>query len=184
MRILLAALLATACAPATPECVSTTECGMLQACLAGSCEEVACRGSSDCALQTFCDLDTYTCEPGCSTSDDCFIGDRCDVTTATCVARECRNTQLDCYLGERCNTATGACEVDPAPYCRRCSSSEQCGGGNAVCGQLRDSGPGYCFLECSPEAVDPCPAGLQCSAQVTQLGEPDGFRCVGLCDEG
>lgn len=169
-----------ACQPPGAPCTTTATCGPTQACLADQCVEVECRSGADCALEQFCSTEDYTCQPGCSTSDDCLIGDRCDALTATCVPRSCTDTQLHCSLGERCNTATGVCELDPSGHCAPCSDSRQCGDGG-ICVQIDGRG-GNCILPCSPEAFDPCPAGLQCSAQSTIDGQPDGFRCVGLCN--
>ncbi|MCB9664473.1 MAG: hypothetical protein H6732_10180 [Alphaproteobacteria bacterium] len=177
MRWLAAVVFALSCAPAAPECTSTTECGDFQACVAGFCEDVDCRSSKDCGLETFCSLETHACEPGCATSDDCFVGDRCDPITSTCVQRTCANTQLDCALGERCDAATGTCQQDPAPHCKRCRRSDQCGPTGICAATSEFATTGHCFLECSPEAFDPCPAGLQCS------GSPEGgFHCVGACE--
>ncbi len=180
MRAMWFLLLVGSCSTPGVPCESTATCGDLQACLDEVCRDVECRAASDCALESWCNPETYACEPGCSTSDDCLVGDRCDVTTNTCQPRSCTNTQLDCDLGDRCNTATGECEKDPAPHCKVCSDDEQCGP-NGACLRLVANQPPHCAIDCSPEAFDPCPAGLQCSAQITRDGEPDGFRCVGLC---
>lgn len=179
--LLIAALQVSSCQAPGATCTSTAECGATQACLKERCREVECRASGDCGIEAFCNLETYTCDAGCATSDDCLVGDRCDVPTSTCVARACTETQLDCDLGERCNPATARCEEDPEPYCKRCSSDQECGP-TGVCGRVTMSGQPRCFLTCSPESFDPCPAGLQCSFQQTPDGQDDGFRCVGLCD--
>ena len=172
--------LGLSCKPAGVPCETTATCGELQACLDEVCRDVDCLANTDCALESYCDAELFTCLPGCSTSEDCIIGERCDVTTNTCVPRSCRDTQLDCELGQRCDQATGTCKKDPGDHCRPCSGDGQCGPEGA-CMRISSDDRAYCFLRCSPEAFDPCPAGLQCSAQITIDGEPDGFRCVGLC---
>jgi hypothetical protein len=164
--------------PGVP-CTSTAECGELQACIEERCEDVACLASTDCEIETWCNPASYTCEPGCSTSDDCIVGDRCDTIARRCVSRSCRDTQLDCDLGERCTD--GVCERDPEPYCEPCNRNEDCGP-TGICAALTDSRRGYCILECSPEAFDPCPAGLQCSFQQSSIDDVGEFRCIGLCD--
>lgn len=177
---LLIAAQVLSCQPAGIECTTTAQCGGLQACIQDRCREVECVAASDCDLEFYCSNETFTCEAGCATSDDCFVGDRCDVETNTCVPRTCDDTQLDCDLGERCDTATRTCVQDPAPHCKPCRSDQACGA-SGVCAVLSTTGQAYCILECSPEAADPCPAGLQCSAQVDEQGNPAGHRCVGHC---
>ncbi len=174
-------LSASSCGPPPSPCASTSQCDPLQACIDERCLDVDCLSNTDCSLNAFCNPETYTCDPGCSTSDDCKIGQRCAAELRQCVPRECRDTQLDCDLGERCNLATGECERDPLPYCEPCGNDDVCGA-TGICARLDMTGPGNCLLSCSPEAFDPCPAGLQCSQSSTADGQPDGFRCIGLCD--
>lgn len=181
MRHLLLLVLLAGCDKGTP-CQSDLTCGEMQACVPaqngqGYCEDVDCLSSLDCELENFCNLDTHTCDPGCEFSTDCLTADRCDAVTATCVERRCTDTQRDCDVGERCNTSTGQCQVDPAPHCQPCSSSTQCGSEGECWGLVENAG-GFCLLSCSPEAFDPCPAGLQCTFV------EDGYHvCVGLCHE-
>jgi hypothetical protein len=162
------------CGPPKAPCESTVSCGELEACIFEKCTPVDCLGNTDCALEEFCNLETYTCDPGCTTSDDCLIGDRCDVLTNTCVERQCTDTQLDCEFGERCDLDTGRCKRDPARHCDRCFNEFGCGP-TGVCAAQPD-GNAYCFLECQPESFDPCPSGMQCSRTTEGL-----FRCVGFC---
>ncbi len=186
----LAASAAVSCGPPAPTCTSTAQCGAMQACIEGACVDVGCLAAADCEIEQTCSPESYTCEPGCLTSDDCRVGDRCDLTLppsddapdglGTCSPRACRDTQLDCPAGDRCDAATGRCEPDPLPYCDPCGSDAECGP-TGVCAYVTSRGPPRCVLACSPEAFDPCPAGLQCSMQVNADGTPDGFRCVGLC---
>lgn len=174
-------LLVGSCQPPGPACTTTADCGEKQACIEEECEDVECLASAECPIEAYCHPETYTCEAGCLSSDDCLTGDRCDVLTSTCVPRSCQATQIDCELGERCNLQTGECERDPEPHCEPCNFPDECGP-TGICAALTERGRGYCFLQCSPEAFDPCPAGLQCSFQQTG---PDGdgeFHCVGLCD--
>ncbi|HMV68125.1 MAG TPA: hypothetical protein PKA64_14855 [Myxococcota bacterium] len=181
MRLLVLALLAASCGKTEVPCTTAAECGPMQACLAQACVDVACLSGADCTIESFCNPETYTCDPGCLSSDDCLVGDRCDVTTHSCVPRSCHDTQLDCDLGERCDTTRGACVKDPEPYCEPCARDEACGP-HGICARLSGAGGAYCILECSPESFDPCPAGLQCSFQQTSVDDPGQFFCVGLCD--
>lgn len=175
-RWVLVGLLTLSCGQRGPTCVSDAACSDTQACLQGRCTEVECRADAQCPLETTCSLETYTCDSGCVTSDDCFVGDRCDVLTNTCVPRTCSDTQLDCEFGQRCDRDSGRCIQDPEPHCKRCFNDATCGEAGA-CGQLIEGGTSRCFLECVPEAFDPCPSGMQCTWTSEGL-----FRCVGFCD--
>jgi hypothetical protein len=153
-----------------PECGNNGDCSGLQACIAERCVEVNCLDSSRCAIEAYCETETYTCEPGCLTNDDCYAADRCDPTTRTCEPRGCADTALDCQPFERCNTMTAQCEEDPLPHCQPCASDATCQGGE--CQYI--AGGRYCLMECNPEAADPCPAGFQCTG-------PEPYQCVANC---
>lgn len=175
MRIAAFALLFVSCTPPGLTCSSDAVCGELEACVSEHCTAVECLSSVDCAMEHACTLETHTCDAGCVTSDDCYTADRCDITIGVCVPRSCTDTQLDCRFGERCNTATGACEKDPDPHCEPCYRPNDCGVDGA-CVSTDGTGP-FCFLECSPESYDPCPAGMQCTYTSEGL-----HRCVGFCE--
>jgi hypothetical protein len=174
----LALLLVTSlagCPPRGAVCSTDASCTEFDACLRGHCTPVECRSNTHCPLETTCNPDTYTCDPGCISSEDCLVGDRCDVVAGLCIARVCTNTQLDCDFGERCDLETGKCYEDPEPHCARCVDDDGCGE-NGACGRVTSSGSARCFLECTPESFDPCPSGMQCTRTSEEL-----FRCVGFC---
>ena len=173
MRSLIVLFLLASCGPPKLECNTTAACGTLEACILGKCTEVDCLNNTDCELEQACSLETYTCEQGCSTSEDCFVGDRCDAINGFCVPRKCTDTQLDCDFGERCDLERGRCVDDPAPHCEPCLDEFSCGN-TGLCASTIEGA--FCFLECSPEAFDPCPSGLQC----TRTSE-ERHLCVGFC---
>ena len=174
---LLVAITLGSCGTTGAICESSVACGEFEACIDKRCREVECRSSLHCELENYCDLNTFTCEPGCATPDDCPIGERCDVQTNQCLTRTCFDTQLHCDFGERCDLQRGICFPDPEPHCKECRSDATCGP-NGFCAASPRGTTGVCFLECQPESFDPCPAGMQCSA----TGE-DQFLCVGFCEE-
>jgi hypothetical protein len=169
-------LLLAGCPPLGAPCSSDAGCDERAACKRGRCQEVECRSNTHCPLETTCNPDTYTCDPGCLSSQDCLVGDRCDITAGVCLPRSCTDTQLDCAFGQRCNLATGACEEDTTKNCDRCSDDGDCLP-DGLCGQVEAIGRPRCFMPCTPESFDPCPSGMQC----TRTSEED-FRCVGFCD--
>ncbi len=173
--VLLGAMLMSSCGGPPVECATTSSCRLNEACIDLTCVEVDCRSNAECPIENVCNHETFACEPGCTSSDDCFVGDRCDVVEGVCVPRTCTNTQLDCEFGERCNRDTGRCKKDPDPHCDRCGSPFACGT-EGICAISSIDGLSYCFLQCSPESFDPCPAGMQCTG--TTEG---GFFCVGVC---
>lgn len=163
-----------ACRP-VPECQVHAECADGQGCVLGQCEDVECLSSSECAIEQYCNQESYNCTPGCEFSEDCYVGDRCDALSNTCVTRRCTDTQRDCDGGERCDQATGECYLDPGPHCEPCNGQGQCGA-NAECFAFSGGGGGYCFVECNPEAVEACPAGFQCTLVNGSL-----HYCVSFC---
>mgnify|MGYP001019220118 CR=1 FL=1 len=169
------------CADPPPECVSTAQCGDGQACIVESCVDVECLASAECAIGSWCSPDSYTCEPGCASSEDCLAGERCDVSVNQCVPRGCRDTQLDCDFGERCDLEAGVCRDDPQPHCEVCQDDFDCGPGGSCLALSGDRRP-RCIMACSPEAFDPCPAGMQCTARVDREGTLVGYICIGVCD--
>lgn len=175
MRFLLVAVLALSACKPVQECTVHVECGSGEACVDGQCERADCLTSNDCPIETYCDQDTFTCEPGCEFSEDCLTADRCNTTTQTCVPRQCQDTQRDCESGEYCNISTGECYLDTGPNCQPCSNSGQCGP-EAECFGFTGSNTGYCLTQCNPEAVEACPASFQCT-----YASDGNHYCVSWC---
>ena len=105
-------------------CYDASECsaedGELATCVEGYCKDVECLSSSDCPLDTICDVEgnDYECKDGCNTDADCRAGKTCE--DGQCEEYGCRSTVLDCDRGEFCNEETGECEEAEGAYCTEC----------------------------------------------------------------
>ena len=173
----------TACYDAS-ECSS--ESGELEACVGGFCEAVGCLSSSDCPLDTVCDVEDfdYECEEGCHSNADCRDGKTCE--DGQCEEYGCRSTLLDCGLREICDLETGECEEAEGPYCTECNLADNewvlgettacddqlvgndfCGGDGSYCMNL---GTPVCLVSC--EEQEDCPGGYVC--QQVSWGLPPG----------
>jgi hypothetical protein len=179
------------------ECVDSGECdiqeGELVACVSGSCEDVECLLSTDCALGTYCDVEgDYSCVDGCLGDNDCLAGYSCN--DGSCEQDDCRSTVLDCDFKEVCNEDSGECEAVGGVLCARCDPSfhefddqstifdfcdddflghADCGVG-ALCWNQVGEATGHCMTPCETNAD--CPHGFQCGSLVfgaTQCDDPN-----------
>lgn len=190
-------------------CSDASECGgdsdQLQACVEGYCQDVECLSTSDCPIETVCDVENldFECEPGCNTDLDCPAGKTCD--DGECEAYGCRSSLLDCDRGEFCNEETHECEQAEGAYCVECSPGDNewdPGEPNTVCDDVllwHDFCEGYCvawyygtpvcMVAC--EEQEDCPAGYSCQEIIwplpvgcTQDYAVFGKACVSDCVPG
>ena len=185
-------LLALACTGAPTEagpCGSSADCEDGQACSDGACVDAACLSSADCDINQFCNP-VYKCQDGCESDSDCVAGETCNANQ--CESYGCRDTNLDCEPGEYCDQTTGECYPSDEGHCASCDifDTNSCGPsgscyyfGGDFCWSDADCPAGqtcdpnaffchvdFCFMDCNPNAEDPCPRGYQC-VDATGLGD-------------
>ena len=162
-------LILLACPATEPECLDDSWCAEGQACLGGTCFEVACTRSDHCPPQQRC-TEGNLCVDGCDADADCLAGDRC--SQGVCAAPACEVTELDCGLGELCDADLGECVASEFDLCGPCQD-----------GACDD---GVCVTSSGDECVSPadCAEGWTCE-QLTldpkcqgQASCPDGFTCL------
>lgn len=156
-------------------CEGPENCPADSACVDGACRLRACFDNSGCPMEQYCELESGQCQAGCTGDRDCYFGAVC--SGGSCVDKPCTSTNLDCDAGQFCDVYTGTCYDAAAPYCARCDSDDECGGGNNECLYVSGEGP-FCLPECNVNR--PCPAGYSCVSYNTQ-GDPSKFVCVTLC---
>ncbi|HEY4220192.1 MAG TPA: hypothetical protein VGO62_02600, partial [Myxococcota bacterium] len=158
-------------------------------------------------IRTFCDVATATCIDGCNSDDDCGAFETC--AGGQCHAQGCRGKDVSCDLGQWCcgqeafsdastcptGVADGACFVAPDPWCRSCSSNDDCSdiatspyahGDPSFCFELqRTDASGnqvsigkFCSVGCASNAD--CPRGLTCQTNLPT--DQDGVTTSGCLD--
>ncbi|MEQ1568932.1 MAG: hypothetical protein ABMA64_25060 [Myxococcota bacterium] len=142
-------------------------CGFDEECQAGVCVVRNCTTSDQCPLGFHCDP-LGDCLEGCEVSADCPTVDRCD-SDGACVPRDCERTSTDCEYREFCED--GACVDAGEPFCKACTTNEECGEGNLCWADE------WCGVDCS--GGQECPAGFQCNP----IDEDDQswLVCVAAC---
>jgi hypothetical protein len=156
-------------------------------CEEGRCKvEGGCLVPQDCLIpETYCDEETWTCQPGCLSDFDCKS------STTACVDGECVDKpclgNFSCAYRQVCDRSTGKCAQAEGPYCDVCNPEggqaghdAQCGDGG-MCMTVQDEEGNergsFCLPACLSGHPDRCPKGFQC----IEIGGHNGNLVTEVC---